>query len=205
MIDGKLVIAIDFDGTIATQSFPEVGRLIHGADTVIRKLHKQGHRILINTCRSGKMEGLAQDFLDKHEIPYELINSNLPELITLYKQDCRKMSADVYIDDKNLYGLPSWDEIYIMLQELHDELLEKKKLEETVTILKLTGLFRDGGSQAYVDENGKQYWRDNGFGHHERGSKLYEGHPNVQGRITPAIGTFKLTGREDLEQLLIQY
>tara|TARA_R110000796_G_scaffold114269_3_gene225969 strand:+ start:709 stop:1191 length:483 start_codon:yes stop_codon:yes gene_type:complete len=126
MINDKLVIAVDFDGTIATRSFPEVGNLIFGADVIIRRLHGDGHRIIINTCRTGKMEGMAQDFLDENLIPYDFINANLPELITEYKQDCRKISADVYIDDKNLFGIPSWEEIYDRLQDIHEDLLDEQ-------------------------------------------------------------------------------
>jgi len=111
-----MTIAIDFDGTICKQSFPEVGALIKDADKYIRKLHKDEHTIIINTCRSGKYEGMAQDFLDANNIPYDYINSNLPELITFYKQDCRKISADVYIDDRCLMGLPSWKKIYKLIK-----------------------------------------------------------------------------------------
>lgn len=117
MVNGKLVLAIDFDGTIAELSFPEVGALRKGADVYIRKLFNEGHYIIINTCRSGKMEGMAEDFLKSHDIPYDYINSNLPELIDLYKQDCRKISADYYIDDKCLWGIPSWEQIYKIIQE----------------------------------------------------------------------------------------
>ena len=111
-----MTLAIDFDGTICELSFPEVGKLRKNAHIYIRKLHKDGHKIIINTCRSGKYEGMAQDFLDENNIPYDYINSNLPELITQYGQDCRKISADVYIDDKCLMGLPSWKKIYKLIQ-----------------------------------------------------------------------------------------
>ena len=130
MINGKFVIAIDFDGTIATLSFPEVGTLREGADIMIRRLHADGHRIIINTCRSGKYEGLAQDFLDEHLIPYDLINSNLPELVNQYKQDCRKISADIYIDDKCLFELPSWDVIYNMINVKYKDYLEYIESDE---------------------------------------------------------------------------
>lgn len=113
-----LVLAIDFDGTIASPSFPECGELIPYADLYINRLFLEGHTIIINTCRSGINEGLAQTFLEKHNINYHYINSNLPSLIEFYKQDCRKISADIYIDDKCLMGLPeSWAEIYNKIQE----------------------------------------------------------------------------------------
>lgn len=112
-----MTIAIDFDGTICEHSFPEVGKLKLHADVYINRLYDEGHKIIINTCRSGKYEGMAQDFLDENKISYHYINSNLPELIRHYGQDCRKISADVYIDDKCLMGLPkTWEEIYNLIQ-----------------------------------------------------------------------------------------
>jgi hypothetical protein len=112
----KLILAIDFDGTIVESKFPAIGKMREDADIYIRMLYDEGHDIIINTCRSGKHEGVAQDFLDSNNIPYTYINSNLPILIERYKQDCRKISADIYIDDKCLMGLPSWSEIYKIIQ-----------------------------------------------------------------------------------------
>ena len=117
-----LVLSIDFDGTICEHSFPEVGKLKLGAGYYIKQLYDEGHKIIINTCRSGKYEGMAQDFFDANEIPYHYINGNLPELIEQYKQDCRKISADLYIDDKCLMGLPeTWEEIYNLIKQKQNE------------------------------------------------------------------------------------
>ena len=114
----SLILAVDFDGTIATDSFPEVGQLRPNADIVIRKLYEDGHKIIINTCRTGKYEGLAEYFLIQHKIPFHFINSNLPEVIQKYQQDCRKISADVYIDNKCVAGLPEWDDIYDIINKM---------------------------------------------------------------------------------------
>lgn len=120
----NLVLAIDFDGTIAEQMFPLVGDMKHEADVYIRKLYDEGHHIVINTCRSGIYEGLAQTFLKEKGIPYHYINSNMPYLIEEYGQDCRKISADIYIDDKCLMGLPdTWEEIYNRIQTLKTKIL----------------------------------------------------------------------------------
>lgn len=130
----KLILAIDFDGTIAKRSFPKVGELIEGADRVIRRLKERGHEIIINTCRTGKYEGLAQNFLDIHNIPYDYINSNMPRLIEMYKQDCRKISADIYIDDKCLMGLPrkrsgelNWIAIYSLILKAEKRILKERQ------------------------------------------------------------------------------
>lgn len=130
---GYLVLAIDFDGTIAELSFPEVGKLRRDADTVIRRLYEEGHKIIINTCRTGRYEGMAEDFLKENKIPYHYINCNLPELIDTYKQDCRKISADIYIDDKCIAGLPTWNDIYGLIQRKiyqiqEDQIIDRQRI-----------------------------------------------------------------------------
>ena len=113
----KLIIAVDFDGTICDVSFPEVGKMKPEADVYINKLFNDGHDIIINTCRSGIHEGAAETFLRSQKIQFTYINSNLPRLIVEYGQDCRKISADIYIDDKSLMGLPdTWEDIYNIIQ-----------------------------------------------------------------------------------------
>lgn len=105
----KKYIAIDFDGTIVTNAYPEVGELIPHAVEVIQKWHKSGHKIIINTCRSGNYEQDARDFLELHNIPFDTLNENHPELIEKFDNDCRKLGADVYIDDRNiLMGEIDW-------------------------------------------------------------------------------------------------
>ena len=105
--------AIDFDGTIVEEGFPGIGKIKPEADKYINKLYDEGFNILINTCRSGSYEGDAENFLRRRGIKYHYINSNLPQSIEYFKQDCRKLSADIYIDDKCLMGLPNtWQEIY---------------------------------------------------------------------------------------------
>lgn len=113
----KLVLAIDFDGTIAEEKWPEVGELRYEAKKYINQLHQDGHKIVINTCRSGVYEGMAEQFLLDNAIAFDYINCNLPEKILEFKQDCRKISADIYIDDKCIGGLPSWKEIYRIIQK----------------------------------------------------------------------------------------
>ncbi len=44
-------IAIDFDGTVVTHEFPNVGKEI-GAEPVLRRLMRTGHRLILYTMRS---------------------------------------------------------------------------------------------------------------------------------------------------------
>jgi predicted mannosyl-3-phosphoglycerate phosphatase (HAD superfamily) len=117
MIDNKLVIAIDFDGTIVEESYPQLGKLRKGAKKYINKLYDDGHIIIINTCRSGVHQNAAFKMLIGLDVSFDLMNENHPSVIAQYHNDSRKISADLYIDDKNLVKLPSWKEKYKLIKK----------------------------------------------------------------------------------------
>jgi len=110
-------LAIDFDGTIVENDYPNIGKPIKEAAFYIRKLYYMDeHDIIINTCRAQEFEAEAKAYLILHNIPFHYINCNLPKDIEKYGMDCRKISADIYIDDKQIGGLPSWRKIYEYIQ-----------------------------------------------------------------------------------------
>jgi hydroxymethylpyrimidine pyrophosphatase-like HAD family hydrolase len=117
MIDNKLVIAIDFDGTIVEEAYPQLGKLRKGAKKYINKLYDDGHIIIINTCRSGVHQNAAFKMLIGLDVNFDLMNENHPSVIAQYHNDSRKISADLYIDDKNLVKLPSWKEKYKLIKK----------------------------------------------------------------------------------------
>lgn len=113
-----MIIALDFDGTIVNgDNYPEISSAQLLAKDVIQRWVADGVKIIINSCRTGRYEGMAVDFLEKEEIPFHYFNCNLPDSVVKYKMDCRKISADLYIDDKNLGGLPSWTKIDMLVRE----------------------------------------------------------------------------------------
>ena len=105
-----MIIAIDFDGTIVEHKYPEVGKIIEGADVVIGKLKKAGHTIIIWTCRGGFCLLKAKYFLDANKIPYDYLNENAP-LEEIGLKPFPKVFANIYIDDRNFGGFPGWDVI----------------------------------------------------------------------------------------------
>ena len=111
------VLAIDFDGTIVEEAYPGIGKIKFEADKYINMLYDEGFIIIINTCRTGIFEGNAETFLNHKGIKYHYINNNLPSSIEYFKKDSRKISADFYIDDKCLMGLPeTWGGIYCLVR-----------------------------------------------------------------------------------------
>lgn len=124
----KLIIAIDFDGVIAqlnknwiigTPNYP--GPLVDGADTYIRQLYEDGHQIIIWTCRGGQNLYLAEQYLEEHNIPYNRINDNVDGFYDKFKHNTRKVHADIYIDDNQIGGIPSWKEMYEIIKRKSEE------------------------------------------------------------------------------------
>jgi hypothetical protein len=107
-----MIIAIDFDGTLHAGKWPGIGVPAPYAADVMRKMKADGHYIIINTCRSGDMLLEAINWLLAHDIPFSRVNDNDPESVAIYGNNSRKIYAHLYIDDRQVGGLPRWDEIY---------------------------------------------------------------------------------------------
>lgn len=110
----SLKIAVDFDGTIVEHRYPDIGRARPFAFQTLKALQQKGHNLILWTYRKGKELDEAVKFCSKHGIEFYAVNKNYPEEIWNDKQS-RKILADVYIDDRNLGGLPSWGDIFRIL------------------------------------------------------------------------------------------
>lgn len=101
-----IIVAVDFDGTIVTHEFPEIGKLVPGAIEVIECLRENGYKVFLYTMRSHRRfngrDGLAEAtrFLYNNGIILDGINRS-PEQFS----DSLKQYAHIYIDDSNL-GCP---------------------------------------------------------------------------------------------------
>jgi hydroxymethylpyrimidine pyrophosphatase-like HAD family hydrolase len=112
------IISIDYDDTIVYADYPNIGAIKPHAREVINNLYNEGHFIIIWTCRSGHHEQMASMYLREMGVKFHHINENHPENIVQYDSDSRKIFADIYIDDKQLGGLPeSWIDIDTQLRE----------------------------------------------------------------------------------------
>jgi hypothetical protein len=107
-----MTIAVDFDGTLHTGEWPSIGEPMPGAVYAMKRLKADGHYLIIWSCREGDAQQAMADWLIEHEIPFDRINDNHPDNIALYGVNSRKISADLYVDDRSIGGLPSWNEIY---------------------------------------------------------------------------------------------
>jgi len=118
-----LILAIDFDLTIVySHPFPKIQGLRSGVKKYINKLYDQGYYIIIWTCRTDNEitndQTEAIEYLKKNGVMYHEINTNHYALKNCFKNDCRKIAADMYIDDKGLwlFGLPRWSILYKLIK-----------------------------------------------------------------------------------------
>jgi len=93
-----MTIAIDFDGTIVEHEFPRIGALKYGAKDTINKWYDSGHKIIIWTCRDGKFEEEANQFLKENGIKFHTINKNVDPSNDFNPEP--KVFAHLYIDDR---------------------------------------------------------------------------------------------------------
>jgi predicted mannosyl-3-phosphoglycerate phosphatase (HAD superfamily) len=110
------IFAIDFDGTIVTDQYPDIGEPISEAIDTILELKKLGHKIIIWSCRVEPQLSEMRDFLISNNIPFDLINENCPVKIAYYNNDTRKIGADYYIDDR-MIGQWTWQDVLKIAME----------------------------------------------------------------------------------------
>ena len=95
------IMAIDFDGTLVADEFPNIGRKREYMCNLVKELHSRGVKVILWTSRTGEHLENAIKWCKDHSIPLDAVNQNIPEVIELTGCDTRKVFADVYVDDKS--------------------------------------------------------------------------------------------------------
>ena len=114
-----MTIAVDFDGTIVEHKFPEIGKEKPFAIDTLLQLQEDGNRLILWTSREGELLDAAIAFCHERGLDFYAVNSNQPQgaLFAGRTASSAKVVADVYIDDRNLGGLPDWGTIYAIICE----------------------------------------------------------------------------------------
>jgi len=127
-----VTIAVDFDGTIVEHKYPAIGEERPFAIDTLKLLQKEQHKIILWSVREGKLLEEAVDWCRVHGLEFYAVNRDYPEETTDNNPHfSRKVKADIFIDDRNLGGLPDWGTIYQMIthrQNWHD-LIEERAAE----------------------------------------------------------------------------
>ena len=112
-----MIIAVDFDGTIVTHEYPNIGKELPFAVETLRQLQRDGHKIILWSVREGQLLEEAIEWCRARGLEFYASNKDYPEETRQDKHYSRKLKAELFIDDRNLGGLPDWGTIYRMINE----------------------------------------------------------------------------------------
>ncbi|MEO1032400.1 MAG: hydrolase [Bacteroidota bacterium] len=122
----RLIIAVDFDGTIVEDAYPKIGKTRIFAFETLKRLQQDGHRLILWTYRSGTKLQEAVNFCKDNGIEFYAVNASFPEEKFDYSRS-RKIHADLFIDDRNIGGILGWGEIYQMITNEEPNMKRPKK------------------------------------------------------------------------------
>ena len=113
-----MTIAVDFDGTIVSHEYPKIGKEIPFATQTLKMLINDGHKLILWTVREGKLLDEAIQWCHEHGIDFYAVNKDYPEEEKENNNHfSRTLKVDMWIDDRNVGGLPDWGTIYRLISE----------------------------------------------------------------------------------------
>ena len=113
-----MTIAVDFDGTIVEHRYPEIGNELPFATDTLKMLIAEHHKLILWTVREDELLQEAVDWCKERGVEFYAINRDYPEeSLENNNHFSRKLKVDMWIDDRNVGGLPDWGTIYRMISE----------------------------------------------------------------------------------------
>lgn len=76
-------IAVDFDGTLCFSSWPELGEPNTPLIEYLKQWKSEGNKLILWTCRAGEALDKAVKWCSEHELQFDAVNDNLPEVIEM--------------------------------------------------------------------------------------------------------------------------
>ncbi len=128
-----MTIAVDFDGTIVEHKYPQIGEEIPFAVETLKMLIRDRHKLILWSVREGQLLDEAVEWCRERGIEFYAVNKDYPEETLQNNQHfSRKIKVDVFIDDRNIGGLPDWGTIYRMVsrrKSWHEIIIEDRALD----------------------------------------------------------------------------
>lgn len=95
-----VIIAVDFDGTLCVNEWPAIGAPREGVIAFLKAQQQQGDKLILWTNRRTERLSEALAWCEERGISFDAVNENLPGIVERFGGNCRKVYADVYLDDK---------------------------------------------------------------------------------------------------------
>lgn len=126
-----MTIAVDFDGTIVEDRYPQIGKEQPFAVATLKQLMNDGHHLILWTVRKGERLDEAVKWCEDRGVRFFAVNKDFDDDELDQLHHSRKIKADLFIDDRSVTGLPDWGVIY--------QLISQKMTFEDYLHQKLTG------------------------------------------------------------------
>lgn len=141
----RKIIAVDFDGTLFEDNYPNVGAPIWETINRAKEEQANGACLILWTCRYGEELERAVQACKEVGLEFEAVNENAPFLRDKWGEDTRKIGAAEYWDDRavnpglwrdaavrrlaqeSIYSLETCKRVYKLLWENED--LTRKVLQ----------------------------------------------------------------------------
>lgn len=95
-----MIIAIDFDGTLCKECYPHIGEANRELIDALVVRKKRGDKLILWTCREESFLEEAINWCQQQGLVFDAVNDNLEEIKQKYQHNSRKITADLYLDDK---------------------------------------------------------------------------------------------------------
>lgn len=94
------IIAVDFDGTLCENNWPDIGRENRRMLEVIPLLRQLGVQMVLWSCREEGDLADALDWCRQRGVEFDAANDNCPCIVEYFEWNTRKIHADEYWDDR---------------------------------------------------------------------------------------------------------
>lgn len=100
-----MIIAVDFDGILCENKFPDIGKPYYDMISFIRQLIDEGHEVVLWTSRTGDRLTEAAMWCEDRGLHFCAVNenapSNLAQYLAEYPTPSPKVYADLYLEDRD--------------------------------------------------------------------------------------------------------
>lgn len=93
------VYAVEFDGTLVEDKYPEIGEEISGAVNALSTLQASGCKLILWTRRTGDELEAAKSWCSDRGLTFDAVNAELDGT------ECQKVHADYYVDSRSVVEL----------------------------------------------------------------------------------------------------
>lgn len=97
--DDVKIIAVDFDGVLCENKYPEIGLPNDEIFEYLESEKKKGAKLILWTCRTGGTLANAVKWCAEHGLTFDAVNENVQEIKDVFG-DGRKVFANEYIHDR---------------------------------------------------------------------------------------------------------